>query len=596
MAEYKTDKQVNYGFGLSFEATGKAPIVAKRIWNTLADAQAYVNSTTDTAIAGLQLTVINDTDASKNGVYFVKEAAGENGKTVGVLVKLAQGADVSSLQTQITTNKTAIDNLNGTTHSTSVSKKITDAINKLDAPSNISDDSDDSYGVNIIVNQTNGLIQKPSVIVSPVETVSGVTSDDTAANKLITAKAVRLAIDEKVAAEVSGVRKFVGCVSALSELPENPRVGDVYNVTNEFTLLEKKYPAGTDVAWVGAHTDGSTIHKAHWEPLGGVIDFSSLSSTSSGTGNLVKNVTQTNGKVTVTKGNAAITDVTGLQAALDGKVAKTTKINNIALNGDLELYGKDIKITDAAQLPTVGTADLAVNDTIDVALSKLKRDINKVNTKDVVTSIGGQSGAITLDGDGDGDDIYKVKLAIDNKKLKASIAGLGTAAAKSTEDFVRMTPDNNPDNIYNEGNLIIGENIGNYTQIGNGGITITHTSVGGEKVKSITIRNNGSYLDFSGEKLTNIGTPTTDSDAATKLYVDGEISPVANKANLAVQSAVVQEASKTYFDVSKENTELIFTVKTASVGGNTDGLATAFGVKTYVDACVGNALTWATFE
>ena len=83
MAEYKTDKQVNYGFGLSFEATGKAPVVAKRIWGTLADAQAYVDSSTDTAIAGLQLAVIKDTDPSKNGVYFVQAAAGENGKTKG---------------------------------------------------------------------------------------------------------------------------------------------------------------------------------------------------------------------------------------------------------------------------------------------------------------------------------------------------------------------------------------------------------------------------------------------------------------------------------------------------------------------------------
>ena len=31
MAEYKTGVQVNYGFGLSFEASGKAPVIAKRI-------------------------------------------------------------------------------------------------------------------------------------------------------------------------------------------------------------------------------------------------------------------------------------------------------------------------------------------------------------------------------------------------------------------------------------------------------------------------------------------------------------------------------------------------------------------------------------
>ena len=94
MAEYKTDKQVNYGFGLSFEPTGKAPIIAKRIWATLADAQAYVNSKTDTAIAGLQLSVINDTDAN-NGIYFVKSVG--DGTNNGELVNMGGSADVSAL-------------------------------------------------------------------------------------------------------------------------------------------------------------------------------------------------------------------------------------------------------------------------------------------------------------------------------------------------------------------------------------------------------------------------------------------------------------------------------------------------------------------
>ena len=38
MAEKKFDAQVNYGWGLSLNMTGKAPAVAKRIFNTLADA------------------------------------------------------------------------------------------------------------------------------------------------------------------------------------------------------------------------------------------------------------------------------------------------------------------------------------------------------------------------------------------------------------------------------------------------------------------------------------------------------------------------------------------------------------------------------
>lgn len=72
MAEYKTEKQVNYGWGLSLNMTGKAPAIAKRIFETLFDAQAYADDVNDSAIAGLQLSVINDPDSSKNGIYFVK--------------------------------------------------------------------------------------------------------------------------------------------------------------------------------------------------------------------------------------------------------------------------------------------------------------------------------------------------------------------------------------------------------------------------------------------------------------------------------------------------------------------------------------------
>lgn len=253
MAEYKTGVQVNYGFGLSFEASGKAPVIAKRIWETLADAQAYVDSSTDTAIAGLQLTVINDTDASKNGVYFVKEAAGENGKTVGVLVKLAQGADTSNLQTQVTANKQAIDNLNGTTDATSVTKKIKDAIGALDVTNNTSDAVN---GVKVTVNQVDGVVQKPAIEIK----TGSVKKDDTG---LVTGAAVRTAID----AAVGTTYKVRGCVENYADLPtEDRNVGDVWNIQNAFTLPDdsKPYPAGTNVVWVGAHSDGEgTAHAAH---------------------------------------------------------------------------------------------------------------------------------------------------------------------------------------------------------------------------------------------------------------------------------------------------------------------------------------------
>ena len=73
MAEKKFDAQVNYGWGLSLNMTGKAPAVAKRIFDTYADALAYANDVNDSAIEGLVLSVVADTNAELNGAYFVQQ-------------------------------------------------------------------------------------------------------------------------------------------------------------------------------------------------------------------------------------------------------------------------------------------------------------------------------------------------------------------------------------------------------------------------------------------------------------------------------------------------------------------------------------------
>ena len=52
---------------------------------------------------------------------------------------------------------------------------------------------------------------------------------------------------------------------AFAELPtEGNNIGDVYNITDAFTLDGKPYPAGTNVAWTGET----------WDALGGWVDFS----------------------------------------------------------------------------------------------------------------------------------------------------------------------------------------------------------------------------------------------------------------------------------------------------------------------------------
>ena len=93
MAEKIFEKQQNYGWGLTLNMTGKAPAVAKRIFNTLTDAQAYADDVKDSAIEGLVLSVVADGD--KNGVYFVQSIKTSGSTKSAVLVKLGSASDAA---------------------------------------------------------------------------------------------------------------------------------------------------------------------------------------------------------------------------------------------------------------------------------------------------------------------------------------------------------------------------------------------------------------------------------------------------------------------------------------------------------------------
>lgn len=101
MAEYTFPKQSNYGWGLTFNMTGKAPIVNKRIFATLADAQAFVDDVDDSAIEGLILSVIADGD--NNGAYFVENIHDDEHST-GTLKKIGgdSSTDITNLQSDVT--------------------------------------------------------------------------------------------------------------------------------------------------------------------------------------------------------------------------------------------------------------------------------------------------------------------------------------------------------------------------------------------------------------------------------------------------------------------------------------------------------------
>lgn len=80
------------------------------------------------------------------------------------------------------------------------------------------------------------------------------------------------AITEKVNAAVASVYRVKGTKASFGEVAQltNVKCGDVWNVTAEFTLSGKTYPAGTNVV---ALADKSAADAANWDALGGTVDM-----------------------------------------------------------------------------------------------------------------------------------------------------------------------------------------------------------------------------------------------------------------------------------------------------------------------------------
>lgn len=80
------------------------------------------------------------------------------------------------------------------------------------------------------------------------------------------------AITAKVNAAVVSVYRVKGTKATIAEVTAltNVKCGDVWNVTAEFTLGGKKYPAGTNVV---ALADKSAADAANWDALGGTVDM-----------------------------------------------------------------------------------------------------------------------------------------------------------------------------------------------------------------------------------------------------------------------------------------------------------------------------------
>lgn len=103
------------------------------------------------------------------------------------------------------------------------------------------------------------------------DVVNNLTTTDT--SKALSA-AQGKALNDKISGlgsvyRVKGTKTNLSDVLALT----NAGVGDVWNVTNAFTLGGKPYPANTNVVCITA-TSSSDHDEGNWDPLGGTVDLS----------------------------------------------------------------------------------------------------------------------------------------------------------------------------------------------------------------------------------------------------------------------------------------------------------------------------------
>ena len=145
---------------------------------------------------------------------------------------------------------------------------------------------------------------------------------DTSTTKALSA-AQGKALNDKVSAigsayRVKGTTDTVAEVLALTDA----KVGDVWNVTAEFTLQGKKYPAGTNVVCVTA-TSSSAHDDRNWDALGGTVDLSPYMKTADAS------------KAYATKQEVQALDedvdsqLAALSEALDTKLNKSDVVNNL---------------------------------------------------------------------------------------------------------------------------------------------------------------------------------------------------------------------------------------------------------------------------
>lgn len=185
-----------------------------------------------------------------------------------------------------------------------------------------------------------------------IEIINNLTSVDT--NKALSAAQGKV-LNDRINS-LGSVYKYKGNKNTIKEVLAltDAKIGDVWNVIQEFSAGGKKYPAGTNIACI-KNTSTSEHSEANWDPLGGTVDLS---------------------------GYATITEMNN---NLNNKVDKNDIIDNLDTNdANKPLSARIGKILNDA-ITDVENNIQDLNKKIPTNTSQLTNDSNYVTTNNVLT-------------------------------------------------------------------------------------------------------------------------------------------------------------------------------------------------------------------
>ena len=202
-------------------------------------------------------------------------------------------------------------------------------------------------------------------------------------------------IDDKVSAAVSSVYKIKGTITSAQLAALTTKVnGDVYNISDAFTLDGVKYPAGTNVVWVADENK--------WDVLSGLGDFHLYAKT--------EDVTSA---IATAKSEAISAAGTNTDNKLLSYVPKTTTVNGHVLSSNVTVTKSDVGLGNCNN-----TSDM------DKPVSTAQKAALDTKADAVSTGAGTWTGKITVNSQG-----------IVTKGVNLTASDIPTLTASKISDF-----------------------------------------------------------------------------------------------------------------------------------------------------------------